>query len=87
MDETLLIKLRLIQGLLWQDETVLLDIVSQEDTDRFRVAMNIGFGLMLKEKNTFSFDFQHSPTWFNQGILKYKYTFLRLGILIGKKEN
>lgn len=75
-----------VQGLLRQGETTFLDIVSQEDTDRFRVAMNMGFGLMLKGRNTFFLDFQHSPTWFNQGILKYKYSFLRLGMLLDKKK-
>jgi len=77
-----------VQGILKQDDTVLLDIVSPEDTERFRVGMNFGFGLMLKAKHTIFLDFQHSPTWFNQGVLKYKYSFVRLGILLdGKNKN
>lgn len=74
-----------IQGLLEQNDALLLDIISREETERFRMAVNIGFGIMLKSKNTFFLDFQHSPTWLNQGVLKYKYSFLRLGMLLEKK--
>ncbi|OEK05072.1 hypothetical protein [Roseivirga misakiensis] len=73
-----------VQGILSQNDTILLDIVSPEDTDRFRFGINFGFGLMLKTSRTYFLDFQHSPTWLNQGVLKYKYSFIRLGILLDK---
>ncbi|MBO3700497.1 hypothetical protein [Roseivirga sp. E12] len=73
-----------INGVLTQDENVLIDITSKEETERFRMAINIGFGIQLSAKKTYFLDFQHSPSWFNQGILKYKYSFIRLGLLLDK---
>lgn len=75
-----------IQGVLQQDEAVLLDVTTREETERFRMGVNIGFGVLLKAKQSFFLDFQHSPTWFNQGILKYKYSFVRLGLLLNNKK-
>ncbi|OEK01484.1 hypothetical protein BFP97_08100 [Roseivirga sp. 4D4] len=73
-----------IHGVLRQNESVLIDITSQEDTERFRMAVNVGFGIQLKTQRTYFLDFQHSPSWFNQGILKYKYSFVRIGLLLDK---
>ncbi len=74
-----------IRGLLTQNSDVLVDITSREETERFRVGINLGFGLILKGKRDFFIDFQHSPTWFNQGVLKYKYSFIRIGAILTKK--
>lgn len=74
-----------IQGLLSQGDDVLIDVTSREETEGFRMGVNVGFGVQLKSKQTYFLDFQHSPNWFNQGILKYKYSFIRLGVLLEKR--
>lgn len=74
-----------IQGKLSQGDDVLIDVTSKEETEGFRMGINVGFGIQLKSKRTYFLDFQHSPNWFNQGILKYKYSFIRLGLLLEKK--
>ncbi len=73
-----------IHGVLRQGENVLVDVTSREETERFRMAINVGFGIQLKAQRTYFLDFQHSPSWFNQGILKYKYSFVRIGVLLDK---
>lgn len=75
-----------VTGILSQGEDILLSITSREETNSFRYGVNFGFGLILKSRNNIHLDFQHSPTWFNQGVLKYKYSFLRIGIVLGKGD-
>lgn len=70
-----------IDGQVIQNDTIILGVDSKLEPNNFRPGMNFGFGLYFKTTGTLFLDFQHSPSWFDQGNANFSYNSLRLGYL------
>lgn len=73
-----------VRGQLIQNETVLLDVQNDEDTNRIRMSFDVGFSIYLKKSRTYFLGLNFSPSWLDQGELKYTYAQLQLGMLLEK---
>lgn len=73
-----------VRGQLIQNETILLDIQNEEDTNRIRMSFDFGFSLYFKRTQTYFLGLNFSPNWLDQGELKYTYAQVQLGMLLGK---
>lgn len=73
-----------VRGQLIQNDTILLDIQNDEDTNRIRMSFDAGFSLYLKKQKTYFLSFNFSPNWLDQGELKYSYAQLQLGMLLSR---